>query len=108
MLLRPLTQSGGAGNFRLWIAEKIRYRWESRSHYSAADATKTDEVAAMNKDKPPAKADDKNQSKAFIEKARELGCDKNSAAADELLGRLARMPPKPHAKTKKAKPASPG
>ena len=60
---------------------------------------KTDEVA-LNKDKPPAKADDKNQSRAFIEKAHELGCDENSAAADELIGRLAKMPPKPHAKNK--------
>jgi len=57
----------------------------------------------MNKDKPPAKADDKNQSKAFIEKAHELGCDKNSAAADELLWRLAKMPPKPRTKSKLSK-----
>jgi hypothetical protein len=29
------------------------------------------------------------------EKARELGCDENSAAADELIGRLAKMAPSP-------------
>ena len=58
----------------------------------------------MNKDKPPAKANDKNQSRAFIEKARELGCDESSTAADELLGRLAKMPPKPHAKRIKTRP----
>jgi hypothetical protein len=46
------------------------------------------------------KQDDREQSRAFIEKAREIGCDENSAAADELIGRLAKMPPKPHAKTR--------
>jgi hypothetical protein len=39
----------------------------------------------------PKSADDKNQSKLFIEKACELGCDETSAPADELLGRLAKI-----------------
>jgi hypothetical protein len=44
--------------------------------------------------------DDKEQARMFVEKARDLGCDKNSAAADELLGRLAKMPPQPHSFSK--------
>jgi hypothetical protein len=70
---------------------------------SLTDAALNAEIA-MSKNKPPANADDKNQSRAFIEKARELGCDESSAAADELLGRLAKMPPNP----KKRKIRKPG
>lgn len=36
-----------------------------------------------------------DQSKAFIEKAHEIGADENTSAADELMGRLARTPPQP-------------
>jgi hypothetical protein len=39
------------------------------------------------------KADDKEQSRAFIEKAREIEADEENSAAEELLGRLAKMPP---------------
>lgn len=51
------------------------------------------------------KPDDKEQSRLFIEKAREIGCDENPAAAYEVLGRLAKMPPQPRtaSKTKPAK-----
>jgi hypothetical protein len=38
------------------------------------------------------KPDDKEQSKAFIEKAREIGADEEKSAADELISRLAKTP----------------
>lgn len=44
---------------------------------------------------PPLRAnkpDDRKQSKALIEKAREIGADE---AADDLIGRLAKTPPEP-------------
>jgi len=44
------------------------------------------------------KPDDKEQSKAFIEKAREIEADEEKSAADELMGRLAKKPPEPHTK----------
>ena len=47
------------------------------------------------------KADDKAQSKAFIEKAREIGADVDRSASDELLRRLAKMPPQPKMKSKR-------
>jgi hypothetical protein len=45
------------------------------------------------------KLDDEEQSRAFIEKAREIGADEDRSAADELLGRLAKMPPEPRKKS---------
>jgi hypothetical protein len=47
------------------------------------------------KPNPRPKADDKEQSRAFIEKAREIEADEDRSDADELLGRLAKMPPDP-------------
>jgi hypothetical protein len=50
--------------------------------------------------------DDKEQSKAFIDKAREIEADEENSAADLLMGRLARTPPDPKLKPKTdAKPA---
>jgi hypothetical protein len=43
-------------------------------------------------------ADDKEQSRAFIEKAREIGADEKSSAADKLMERLAKTKPEPRAK----------
>jgi hypothetical protein len=53
-----------------------------------------------NQNRPKAaispKADDKAQSKAFIDKARELGCDEDEAAFEERLRKIAKAtPPKP-------------
>jgi hypothetical protein len=46
--------------------------------------------------------DDPEQSKLFVDKARELEADESSAAeADKLLARLARLPPQPKRKRKK-------
>jgi hypothetical protein len=42
-----------------------------------------------------AKPDDKEQSKLFLEKAREIEADEESSTADELLSRLAKKPPAP-------------
>jgi len=39
--------------------------------------------------------DDPEQSKAFIEKAREIGADEEHSAADKLLGKLATLKPHP-------------
>jgi hypothetical protein len=44
------------------------------------------------------KPDDQDQSREFIRKAREIGADEEESAADELLGRLAKMPPEPRTK----------
>ena len=49
----------------------------------------------MAKEKPHAKPDDKEQSKLFIAKAREIGADDDHSAADELLVHLAKHPPQP-------------
>jgi hypothetical protein len=43
----------------------------------------------------PKSADDKNQSKLFLEKARELGCDEDPAHFDEILKKVARHKPPP-------------
>jgi hypothetical protein len=45
-----------------------------------------------------AKPDDPEQSRAFIEKAREIGADEDKSAADQLMGRLAKAPPEPRNK----------
>jgi hypothetical protein len=42
--------------------------------------------------------DDPEQSKAFIEKAREIEADEKRSAADKLMERLAKMKPQPKAK----------
>jgi hypothetical protein len=42
--------------------------------------------------------DDKAQSRAFIEKAREIEADEKHSAADKLMGRLAKNPPEPRTK----------
>lgn len=42
-----------------------------------------------------AKADDKEQSKLFINKAREIGADEERSRSDELIGQLAKKPPEP-------------
>jgi hypothetical protein len=38
------------------------------------------------------KHDDANQSRTFIEKAREIGVDEDKSAADNLMGKLAKVP----------------
>jgi hypothetical protein len=46
------------------------------------------------------KPDDKQQSKAFIEKAREIEADEKNSAADKLMERLAKTKPEPRTKEK--------
>jgi hypothetical protein len=41
-----------------------------------------------------------NQHKRFVEAVREIGADEERSAADELPGRLAKMPPEPRRKPK--------
>jgi hypothetical protein len=41
----------------------------------------------------PRKADDPEQPKAFIEKAREIDADEEHSAADKLMERLTKTPP---------------
>jgi hypothetical protein len=43
----------------------------------------------------PTKPDDKEQSRLFIETAREIGADEEVSAADKVLGRLAKQQPEP-------------
>jgi hypothetical protein len=45
--------------------------------------------------------DDPEQSRAFIEKAREIGADEERSKADTLIGHLARKPPEPKTKSKR-------
>lgn len=45
--------------------------------------------------RPANSADDKEQSKLFIEKAREIEADEERSAADELMERLAKTKPEP-------------
>lgn len=50
----------------------------------------------MAKEKIPNNADDKDQSRLFIEKAREIEADSSGALrADELMRQLAKRPPEP-------------
>jgi hypothetical protein len=46
----------------------------------------------------PKKPDDPDQSRLFIEKARELGADKRQSATDKLIGHLAKKSPAPRKK----------
>jgi hypothetical protein len=43
--------------------------------------------------------DDPEQSRAFMEKAHEIGADEDDEQSDELMKRLAKEPPKPHQKS---------
>jgi hypothetical protein len=52
----------------------------------------------MQKKTSRPKPDDKAQSRAFIEKAREIEADERGSAADKLLGHLHKKPPEPHKK----------
>jgi hypothetical protein len=45
--------------------------------------------------RPLARAHDKEQSKTFIEKAREIGADEGKSAADALIRGMAKLPPGP-------------
>ena len=47
------------------------------------------------------KSDNREQSKLFIQKAREIGADEERSAADELLGHLAKRAPEPKHKKDK-------
>lgn len=46
----------------------------------------------------PPERDDDEQSRLFIEKAREIGADEEHSASDELIGQLAKKPPDPKSK----------
>lgn len=46
------------------------------------------------------KPDDKAQSKWFLETAREIGATGDDSRADELMGKLAKQPPKPRKRQK--------
>jgi hypothetical protein len=50
--------------------------------------------------KKSATKDDPEQSKAFIEKAREIGADEKRSAADKLMERLAKTKPEPRKSSK--------
>ena len=55
----------------------------------------------MSTKKKPIQRDDREQSKAFIEKAREIGADKDMRATDRVMGALSKTPPQPHTKEKR-------
>jgi len=60
-----------------------------------APKTRPNKVSA-----PKSKRDAPEQSKLFIEKAREIGADEEKSAADALIGKLAKLPPEPRIKSK--------
>jgi hypothetical protein len=49
----------------------------------------------------PRSADDRDQSRLFIKKAREIEADEKQSIAEELLRYLAKKPPEPHTKRKR-------
>jgi len=49
----------------------------------------------QSEDFPGEQVNDDEQSKLFIEKAREIEADEDQSIADELMKRLAKMPPAP-------------
>ena len=57
-------------------------------------------MAKSTQKKFPRHRDDPEQSRLFIEKARELGADKRQSATDKLIGHLARKAPEPRKKPK--------
>lgn len=59
---------------------------QTRDAKPPARSSQTDEVAG---------ADDKEQSRLFLAKARELGSDGDHSDADELLRQMALVSPKP-------------
>jgi hypothetical protein len=48
---------------------------------------------------PRNRPDDKEQSKLFIKKAREIGADEEKSESDGLIGQLAKKPPEPRKKS---------
>ncbi len=61
----------------------------------------TGKKPAARPKKTMTRKDDPEQSRLFIEKAREVGADaKKSAATDKVMGRLAAHEPKPHKKNR--------
>lgn len=55
----------------------------------------------MSKRETRLKPDDREQSKLFIEKAREVGADEEYSESDSLIGQLAKKPPEPQKKKNK-------
>lgn len=55
----------------------------------------------MPKNKPRAPRADKEQSRLFIKKAREIGANSDLSASDELLEFLHKKPPEPHVAPKR-------
>lgn len=52
----------------------------------------------MSKKQEKIEPDDKEQSRLFIKKAREIGANEERSRADELIERLAKKPPEPRKK----------
>ena len=63
-------------------------------HYLIGRARRREE-AMTRSTKGKQRPDDPEQSKAFIEKAREIGADEKRSAADKLMERLAKTKPEP-------------
>jgi hypothetical protein len=55
-------------------------------------------TSSPRSERPAYEADDSEQSRAFIEKAREIGADEKRSAADKLMERLAKTKPQPKTK----------
>jgi hypothetical protein len=55
----------------------------------------------LKKKQAAVKPDDAEQSRLFLEKAREIGADEKRSAADKLMERLAKTKPEPRQKTYK-------
>lgn len=58
------------------------------------------EAPATRPTKSDVEPDNEEQSRLFIEKAREIEADEDRSAADDLLSQMARMPPEPRKRSK--------
>lgn len=72
------------------------FSWRLILSRKSSQSTSTPRISSIKGSNP----DDKEQSKLFIEKAREIGADEEKSAADALIGKLAKLPPEPRIKSK--------
>jgi hypothetical protein len=78
-----------------WLLQSHEQAQSSQANPSCPSTFQSGEPVMATKSIAPKNAEDKKQSKLFIDKAREIGADEDKSAADEVIGRLAKTPPEP-------------